>query len=104
MPVSLELRLSPHAQPVVVRVEALQPQSGPEACCLRWEGKTAYADVALAPAAPVSLAFDALIAAPGVFDLKRFRVSVVSLDGKQAIKVFADNSFVSVVCEGTGTN
>jgi hypothetical protein len=101
VPVSVELRLSHHAQPVVVEVEALQPQTSAEACCLRWEGKTAYTEVALAPASSVSLAFDALVAAPGVFDLKRFRVSVASLDGKQANKAFADNSFVSVVCEGT---
>jgi hypothetical protein len=96
VPVSLELRLSHHAQPVVVTVEALQPRAGTEASCLRWENKTTYTHVALTPAESVSLDFLALVSAPGVYDLKRFCVSVTSMDGKQANKIFSDNSFISV--------
>lgn len=69
VPVSLELR-SVADEPLTVSVEAEDP-SLPCERAVRWEGKTAYVDVVLAPRATTTLAFFAVLGGAGVYDLKR---------------------------------
>jgi hypothetical protein len=49
---------------------------------MRWEGKTKYVDMYLAPFSSRSLPFTAAISKVGVFDLKRFKVTVSRADEK----------------------
>ena len=69
VPVSVELR-SVADEALTVSVEAEDP-SLPCERAMRWEGKTAYVDVVLAPRATATLTFFAVLGGAGVYDLKR---------------------------------
>jgi len=91
--VTLELR-SVADEPLSVSVEVSEAPLG----AVRWEGKVSYSKVPLAPHASLSMKFCAVVSKAGVFDLKRFQVTVASPDGSNpANKSFVDNSLLTVV-------
>jgi len=98
VPVEVELR-SFYPHPVIVTVEAIDRRSHthttlpdgqtvrPPPKGMRWEGKTKYTEVTLSPSSSRLLPFAAAITKPGVFDLKRFKVTVNRAGAKESAAV-----------------